>query len=144
VRIGFVGELHPRWRQAYEIAGSPIVFELEAEALMRRPLPTFGALPKQQSAWRDIAVVVAREITHALLQDAIAAAAEGVVRGATLFDIFEPANGASGIAPGERSLAVRLELRDDSRTLTDEQIDRVVAAVVTSLGERAGARLRQQ
>jgi phenylalanyl-tRNA synthetase beta chain len=144
VRIGFVGELHPRWRQAYEIAGSPIVFELEAEALMRRPLPTFGALPKQQSAWRDIAVVVAREITHALLQDAIAAAAEGVVRGATLFDIFEPANGASGIAPGERSLAVRLELRDDSRTLTDEQIDRVVAAVLRSLGERAGARLRQQ
>jgi phenylalanyl-tRNA synthetase beta chain len=143
-RVGFVGELHPRWRQAYEIAGSPIVFELEAEALMSRPLPTFGALPKQQSAWRDIAVVVARDVTHALLQDAIAAAGEGVVRGATLFDIFEPANGASGIAPGERSLAVRLELRDDSRTLTDEQIDRVVAAVVSSLGERAGARLRQQ
>ena len=57
-RIGIVGELHPRWRQAYEIPGSPILFEVEAEALQRHPLPTFEPLPKQQSTWRDIAVVV--------------------------------------------------------------------------------------
>jgi phenylalanyl-tRNA synthetase beta subunit len=37
---------------------------------------------------------------------------------------------------------VRIELRDDERTLTDEQIDGVVAAVVGSLERRLGARLR--
>ena len=143
-RVGYVGELHPRWRQAYEIPGNAIVFELEAEALQRRAVPTFVPLPKQQSTWRDIAVVVAREVTHAALMDAVAAARESAVRDATLFDIFEPPQGAAGIAAGERSLAVRLELRDDRRTLTDEQIDRIVAAVVASLAERLGARLRQQ
>jgi phenylalanyl-tRNA synthetase beta chain len=35
-RIGVIGELHPRWRQAYEIPGNAIVFELDAEALQRR------------------------------------------------------------------------------------------------------------
>ncbi|MDQ6640036.1 MAG: phenylalanine--tRNA ligase subunit beta, partial [Pseudomonadota bacterium] len=143
-RVGFIGELHPRWRQAYEIAGNAIVFELDAEALQRRSVPTFAPLPKQQSAWRDIAVVVGREVGHAALMDAIAAAAEGALREATLFDIFEPPQGATGIAAGERSLAVRLELRDDERTLTDEQIERIVGAVVASLAERLGARLRQQ
>ena len=61
--------------------------------------------------------------------DAIDAAGESAVRGATLFDIFEPPHGAAGIAAGERSLAVRLEIRDDERTLTDEQIERIVGAV---------------
>ena len=143
-RIGFIGELHPRWRQAYELPGNAIVFELDAEALQRRSVPTFAPLPKQQSAWRDIAVVVGRDVTHAALMDSVAAAGESAVREATLFDIFEPTQGAAGIAEGERSLAVRLELRDDERTLTDEQIERVVAGVVAALAARLGARLRQQ
>ena len=143
-RIGVIGELHPRWRQAYEIPGNAIVFELDADALQRRMVPTFAPLAKQQSAWRDVAIVVGRDVTHAALTEAIAAAGERAVREATLFDIFEPPQGAAGIAAGERSLAVRLELRDDERTLTDEQIERTVAAVVESLGERLGARLRQQ
>jgi phenylalanyl-tRNA synthetase beta chain len=143
-RIGIVGELHPRWRQAYEIGGAPIVFELDAEAVQRRAAADFTPLPKQQSTWRDIAVVVGREVSHAAVMDAIAAAGEAAVREATLFDIFEPPQGAAGIAAGERSFAVRLELRDDGRTLADDQIERIVAAVVASLGTRTGARLRQQ
>ncbi|MEO5843666.1 MAG: phenylalanine--tRNA ligase subunit beta [Caldimonas sp.] len=143
-RIGVIGELHPRWRQAYEIPGNAIVFEIDAAALLRRSLPTFAPLPKQQSAWRDIAIVVGRDVRHAALMEAITAAREATVRGTTLFDIFEPPQGGAGIAAGERSLAVRIELRDDERTLTDEQIERIVAAVVASLGERLGARLRQQ
>jgi phenylalanyl-tRNA synthetase beta chain len=143
-RIGVIGELHPRWRQACEIPGDVIVFELDAEALQRRPVPTFAPLPKQQSAWRDIAIVVGRDVTHAALMDSIAAAGEGAVRETTLFDIFEPPQGAAGIAAGERSLAVRLELRDDEHTLTDEQIERIVGVVVASLAGRLGARLRQQ
>jgi len=143
-RIGVIGELHPRWRHSYEIAGSAIVFELDAEAVQRRSLPRFAPLAKQQSAWRDIAVVVGRSVTHSALMDAVAAAGDAAVREATLFDVFEPPQGAAGIAAGERSLAVRLELRDDDRTLTDEQIDRVVGTVVASLAERVGARLRQQ
>jgi phenylalanyl-tRNA synthetase beta chain len=143
-RIGVIGELHPRWRQAYDIPGNAIVFEIDAEALQRRRVPVFAPLPKQQSAWRDIALVVGRDASHAALDEAIVAAGERAVRGATLFDIFEPPQGATGIAAGERSLAIRLELRDDERTLTDEQIERIVAAVVASLAERLGARLRQQ
>ncbi len=75
--IGFIGELHPRWRQAYELPAPAIVFEIDAEALMSRPLPTFTPLPKQQSAWRDIAIVARRDITHQALMAAIDAGADG-------------------------------------------------------------------
>ena len=143
-RIGVVGELHPRWRQTYELPGTVIVFEIDAQALMQRRLPTFATLPRQQSAWRDIAVVARRGVSHEALMAAIEGGAEGLVRGATLFDIYEPKGPAAGIVEGERSLAVRLELRDDSRTLTDEHIDRVVAGVLAALETRLGARLRTQ
>jgi phenylalanyl-tRNA synthetase beta chain len=144
VRVGFVGELHPRWRQAYELPGNAIVFEIEAEALMRRPVPSFEPLPKQQPAWRDLAVVAIKSVTHDELQTTVAAAAGDVVRASTLFDIYEPKTPVPGIAADERSLALRLELRDDAQTLTDERIESVVAGVLAALESRLGVRLRAQ
>ncbi len=143
-RVGFVGELHPRWRQAYELTGNAVVFELDAEALMERTLPAVVPLPRQQPARRDIAVVAGAGVRHADLLAAIEAGGGGVLRDATLFDIYEPQAPGAGMAAGERSLAVRLELRDDVETLTDERIDRTVAAIVALLGERLGVRLRGQ
>jgi phenylalanyl-tRNA synthetase beta chain len=140
--VGVVGELHPRWRQGYELPSAPIVFELDTEALLVRPLPHFEALPRQQSAWRDIAVIAAEQVTHAALMDAIDAAQTGLVRGATLFDIYKPAAPTGDLAAGERSLAVRLELLDEESTLTDERIAATVARVLDSLQQRLGVRLR--
>ena len=39
VRIGVVGELHPRWRQAYELPLAPVLFEIDAQAAMAARLP---------------------------------------------------------------------------------------------------------
>ncbi len=143
-RIGFVGELHPRWRQAYELPGNPIVFELDAQALARQTVPTYSPLPKQQPAFRDVAVIAAKAVTHDAILAAVQAGSSGVVRATTLFDVYEPKSPVAGIAAGERSLALRLELRDDALTLTDERIEHVVATVVATLESRLGVRLRAQ
>jgi phenylalanyl-tRNA synthetase beta chain len=140
--IGIVGELHPRWRQAYELPGAPVLFELDTDALLDRELPAFEALPRQQSALRDIAVIAGEHVTHATLMAAIDATQTGLVRSARLFDIYKPATPAADMAPGERSLAVRLELRDDDATLTDERIAAAVAEVLAALNQRLGVRLR--
>jgi phenylalanyl-tRNA synthetase beta subunit len=34
--IGHIGELHPKWRQAYELPHAPMLFELDLEAVQRR------------------------------------------------------------------------------------------------------------
>ena len=142
--IGFVGELHPRWLKAYELTGPVILFELDAAALMNRRLPTLAPLPRQQPVWRDIAVVAASAVSHAELMAAIGAGGQGVLRDATLFDVYEPKGEGAGIGAGQRSLAVRLELRDDAQTLTDARIDAVVASVLASLDQRLGVVLRRQ
>ncbi|HET6599345.1 MAG TPA: phenylalanine--tRNA ligase subunit beta [Burkholderiaceae bacterium] len=140
--IGFVGELHPQWRQAYELPGAPVLFELDVDALVLRDLPGYASLPRQQPVWRDIAVIAAESVTHEALMQAIGAGQGGLVRSARLFDIYKPAAPSADLGAGERSLAVRLELRDDDTNLTDERIDHAVADVLASLGQRLGVRLR--
>ena len=46
------------------------------------------------------------------------------------------------MAEHERSLAVRVELRDDEQTLTDERIDAAMQAVLAAVGSAVGARVR--
>ena len=66
--IGFVGELHPRWRQRWELAQAPVLFELDLDAVVRRQVPVFEPVPKFQPAQRDIAVIVA-DSRHARRRD---------------------------------------------------------------------------
>jgi phenylalanyl-tRNA synthetase beta chain len=139
---GFIGELHPRWRQAYELPTAPVLFELDAAALRDIGIPQHVALPRQQPASRDIAVVANDAVGHDALMQAILDTPGGLVRSARLFDVYKPAKPAGGIAAGERSLAIRLEIRDDDATLTDERIDAVVNEVLDRLRTRIGVRLR--
>jgi phenylalanyl-tRNA synthetase beta chain len=144
--IGHVGELHPRWRAAYELPAvqgrAPVLFELELDAVLAQPLPQAAPLPRQQPVLRDVALVVGPAVTHDALVQALRADPQGLVRDALLFDIYHPASPPPGMAEGERSLALRLTLRDDAATLTDERIDALVAAAVARAAAACGARLR--
>jgi phenylalanyl-tRNA synthetase beta chain len=140
--IGWVGELHPRWRQGYELPQAPVLFELDLDALLQRPVPAAKTLPRHPAALRDLAVVVGEGVTHDALMAAVAAANDPIVQSARLFDVFKPAQPTADLAAGERSLALRIELQDESATLTDERIEQAMAAVTASLQTRVGARRR--
>lgn len=140
--IGFIGELHPRWRQAYELPQAPLLFELDLDAVQRRELPRFGSIPRHQAVWRDLALVVPDAASHDALIAALRADEAGLVQSATLFDIYKPAQAQADIGAGERSLAVRLELLDAEATLTDERIDAAVAGALARAAAAVGARLR--
>ena len=139
--IGVLGELHPRWRQAYELPHPPLLFELELDAVLQHPVPQFAPLARQQPVQRDQAFVVSERVGHDALIAALVDDPSGVVRRATLFDLYRP-KGDGDLAPGEHSMAVRLELMDDALTLTDERIEAALAAARKRALDRVGARLR--
>ena len=144
--IGHVGELHPKWRQSYELPHAPVLFELELEPVLARELPAFAPVARFQPVQRDIAVVVADSVSHAALMAAIAAApTSGLLRDAQLFDVYRPKpakEAASDATATDRSLAVRLTLNGEEATLTEEQIEATVKAVVDQLQTAVGARQR--
>jgi phenylalanyl-tRNA synthetase beta chain len=140
--VGHVGELHPRWRQAYDLPSAPVVFELDLDAVLARPWPSVATLPRQQSVLRDLALVVGDQVSHDALIAALARDEAGLVRQVTLFDVYRPAQPGGGLSAGERSLALRLELLDPDATLTDDRIEGVVSAALARVADAFGARLR--
>ncbi len=142
--IGHVGELHPRWRQAWALSSAPVVFELSLDAVIARKVPVAQAVAKHQSVERDLAVIVSEQVTHAQLMSAIhAAPTQGLLRDAVLFDIYRPkAESTGGLAASEKSLAVRLSLQSEESTLTDVQIETVMQTVMAQLASDLSARLR--
>jgi phenylalanyl-tRNA synthetase beta chain len=137
--IGHLGEMHPRWRQQYDLAQAPIFFELDWTAVLQRPVPEFAPVSRHQAVERDLAIVVQESVTHDAVMHAICAIDTAWLKRATLFDVYRPK-----VADGqnEKSLAVRLVLNRDDTSLTDEAIESTVASVLKSLTERVGARLR--
>jgi phenylalanyl-tRNA synthetase beta chain len=106
-------------------------------------MPVFEPVPKFQPAQRDIALIVDDSITHDAVLDAInAAAAGGLLRDAFLFDVYKPKQANAGLAANEKSFAVRLTLGSADATLTDEEIEAAVKAIVAEVAARVGSRLR--
>jgi len=142
--VGHVGELHPKWRQAYELPHAPILFELALDAVLARQIPVFQPVSRHQLVERDLAIVVKESVTHTAVMDAVRAPASPWLRDAVLFDVYRPKKQAetSALAADEKSLAVRLVLSRDDATLTDEAIDATVRAVLDALQQRVAARLR--
>ena len=144
--IGFVGELHPQWRQTFDLTQVPVLFELDLNAVLQRKVAVFQSVAKFQPVQRDIAVVVADDVTHDALISAVwAAPTAGLLRDAQLFDVYRPkaAKDVSAVdSVNDRSLAVRLTLNSDDVTLSEEQIESVVKAVVDQLTTSIGARQR--
>ncbi len=144
--VGFVGELHPKWRQSYDLVQAPVMFEVDLAAVLSRPVPRFASVPRLQPVERDIAVLIDENISHAALMQAIwAAPSGGMLRDAVLFDIYRPkvtdTNGTRS-SPGEKSMAVRLTLNSEDATLSEQQIETAVAAIVVNLAKEVGARQR--
>lgn len=147
--IGHVGELHPRWRQAWGFASSPVIFELALDAVLVRRVPAFQPVSRQQAVLRDLAVVVRDEVSFARVEQSIrSSAAAAVLRDVRLFDLYKPklqkegAPQATGLALGEKSLAIRLTLHAGDAALSEEQIENATQAVLEKLAADTGARLR--
>jgi phenylalanyl-tRNA synthetase beta chain len=142
--VGHVGEMHPKWRQAYDLPHAPVMFELALDAVLARQIPVFQPVSRHQLVERDLAIVVKESVTHAAVMDAVRAPASPWLRDALLFDVYRPKKQADGgaLAADEKSLAVRLVLSRDDATLTEEQIEATVRAVLYALQQRVAARLR--
>jgi len=141
--VGFIGELHPRLQQRYELPHSPVIFELDAQILQQRILPAYQDLSKYPAVTRDLAIVVDQSLSmQVLLDDFEREVAENPlcnsVQAIVLFDEYRGA----GLPAGEKSLAFRFTLQDTQSTLQDDKVDAAMAALMASVTKKHGAKLR--
>ncbi len=138
VDAGWLGELHPRLVRHFELPRSAVVFEIDLERLLVRAMPAVRTVSRQPVVRRDVAIVVDEAVGAQAVIEALEGASPPEVDAVRVFDQFRGA----GIPPGRKSLAILVLMQDTARTLTDAEIDAVVAGLVSMLGRRFGATLR--
>ncbi|WP_242112367.1 phenylalanine--tRNA ligase subunit beta [Luteimonas aquatica] len=138
VQVGWIGELHPRLQRAQDLDHPVIAFELDLAALQQRALPRSGALSKFPSVRRDLAFIFPESVAWSAIAATVRTAAGTPLRELHLFDRYV----GRGVESGFKSLAMGLILQEDSRTLTDRDVESVVAEVTAALTSAHGARIR--
>ena len=136
--VGWIGELHPEWVQRLELGTAPQLFELELDAIRRRPAPHYVPVSRQPVVQRDLAFVVDANVPAQTLLDALRSEAPAWVRQITLFDVYQGKN----LPEGKKSYAVNFILQDESRTLTDKAIEAIMQKLMKNLTTKLHAELR--
>jgi len=141
--VGWIGQVAPELVTARGLDAAEPVFggELDHGALTHGtddlPQP-IAPLPKFPSIVRDLALVVDQRLPAVKVRGTIRASAPQTLVSICEFDRYQ----GKGVPDGKVSLAVRLTFRDARRTLTDEEVQQAIEAIVRSLQEEHGAVLR--
>jgi len=138
VSLGWIGQIHPRLAKAMDIDVDVFAFELDLAPLAARQLPRAAELSRFPSVRRDLAFLVPEAAAWADLEATLRRAVGPLLRQVTLFDRYV----GQGVEPGFKSLAMGLILQDKSRTLTDRDVESVVAEAVSAMEREHHARIR--
>ncbi len=137
--VGWVGAVHPEISHRLELKETPYVFELLIDSVFAANVPAFEPISKFPAIRRDLAVVVDEAVTTGRLEATVREAAGELLAELRIFDIYR----GHGIDPGRKSVALGLILQDFSRTLTMQDADAAVTAVVTRLERDVDAKIRE-
>ncbi len=137
--IGLIGTFHPDLLAYIGLEDSVIGFELRVDALRAAIIPKFHEISRFPAVTRDIAVVVDTAVAAQEAMDCVKTAAGKLLVNLELFDDYR----GEGIDSGRKSLALGLTFQDTSRTLNEEDVERVVGRVIEALRTRIGGQLRE-
>ena len=137
-KLGIIGEVHPKVRTAFDIAGKVYMFELNVSSLLPFAMHRYNykAITRFPAVIRDIALVLDSNVTHKQVTDIINKFS--LVNEVTLFDVYS----GKQVEAGKKSLAYRLIFQSAEHTLTDMEVDKVLEQILKKLQGALGATLR--
>lgn len=138
--VGTFGEVHPDVCENYGIDAPCFITEINLDLLYKKAnlVKKYKALPKFPAVTRDIAVLVNDEILVQEIEETIRKAGGNMVEQVKLFDVYK----GKQIAEGKKSIAYAIFYRDENKTLTDKEVNKVHDKILRSLEYKLGAELR--
>ncbi|WP_457568222.1 phenylalanine--tRNA ligase subunit beta [Desulfurobacterium sp.] len=133
-KIGFIGRIHPDVEEKMDIKQPVFAGEIYLDSLFKlskEKKTTFKKLPKFPPVTRDLALLVNRETPAAEVERIIKQAAGKLLERIKLFDVYQGKN----IPEGKKSLAFSLTFRSTQKTLSDEEVSRIIDKVIKKLNE---------
>jgi len=136
---GWLGVLHPELEKRLDLPSGVVLFELRLDTLADGRLPKFSVLSKFPAIRRDLALVVDAGVGFDRIRSAVSAVEPEILQSLRVFDVYT----GDKVDSGRKSIALGLILQANSRTLTDQEVDSVVARVLARLKTDCGAQLRE-
>ncbi len=138
--VGWFGKVHKKVLKNYDISEDVYYAELDTDYLASLPEKTFATkeISKFLSVERDIAIVVDENVTNAELVSAIKSVCGKNFVDCELFDVYR----SESLGSGKKSLAYKIHLVSEEKTLTADEIGVIIKKVLKSLEFRYGAKLR--
>lgn len=137
--VGWLGELHPDQTRELGLTYAPNLFELDFSSALSVQAPQFVDVSRFPQVRRDLAVVVDENVALSALRERVRLTASSLLRELRVFDIYQGA----GVETGRKSVALGLIFQDNSRTLTDDETDRLMASIVADLSASLNAKIRE-
>ena len=129
----------PTLLKSLDFTYAPVLFELDVAAPRGAAAVRYQEISRFPQVRRDLAVVVDEAVTLSTLAERVTLAASSLLRELRVFDVYR----GPGLEEGRKSVALGLIFQDISRTLTDDDVERLMASVVADLRENLNARIRE-
>ena len=137
--IGYLGEIHPKVLENYEIKTRVYVLDFSMDKLFENADfdLEFKAIPKFPAVNRDLAVVCDESVPVLDLKNIIVKNAGNILENVELFDVYK----GKQVLENKKSVAFNLTFRSKDSTLSDEQVNASIKKIIKSF-EQIGISLR--
>jgi phenylalanyl-tRNA synthetase beta chain len=99
---------------------------------------SFSELPKYPSVRRDLAILLDKSIKFTQIKEIAFRIEKNLLKEVGLFDVYE----SDSLGENKKSYAVSFILRDDLKTMTDKNIDKVINNLIRAFELELGAKIR--
>ena len=139
--LGFVGELHPKIRNSFELPEQPVcIAELDLDLIIKLSTNNhqMDFISNSTPIFEDLAFVLESSIPVEHVTPLILQSGKPLLRSAMLFDVYE----GEQVEKGKRSLAYSLTFQATDRTLNDKEVEKMRKKIMRRLEHEFQATLR--
>jgi phenylalanyl-tRNA synthetase beta chain len=139
--VAEAGRISKKYLSQFDIAQDVYYGHIEWDMvlkMLKNHFISFRELPKYPSVRRDLALLLDRSIKFSQIRDIALRTERNILRDISLFDVYE----SDSLGINKKSYAVSFILRDEMKTLTDNNIDKVMNNLIRAFGKELNAHIR--
>lgn len=141
--VATLGAVSKKWQQQFDVKNEVFFAEIAWDIVLQIAATQkkgYKPIVKYPTVRRDLSLLIDKSVRYDQILDIARKSAKQWLRSAELVDVYED---ESKLGAGKKSYAVAFYLQDDTRTLTDTDIDKTMQKMLRDLEQQIGATLRQ-
>ncbi|NCI45462.1 phenylalanine--tRNA ligase subunit beta [Sediminibacterium soli] len=140
--VGVLTETGKKKLQDFDIKQPVFILDIDfalLASLVKKHRITYAEVNRFPVMQRDLAMVVSQTVSYDAIENAVRKTKLGKLTGMRLFDVFE----SDKLGAGKKSMAISFTFSDEEKTLTDKEVDGMIAKLVQSFEKELGAEIRK-